>query len=349
MERGVAVLAATYVGDRKLTVVEREPRSPGEGEVVIDVAYTGICGTDLHILHGAMDQRVTMPAVLGHEMAGTIASVGEGVEGWSIGDHVTVMPLASCGHCPACLSGNSHICHNLNFLGIDSPGSMQASWTVPDKVLVPLPASLSLEHAALAEPTAVAVHDVRRADLREGERAFVVGGGPIGLLVACAARARGADVVVVELAEPRRTLAEQIGLRTLDPASADVEAFASEWTEGAGADVSFEVSGAPAGIETAIQALAVRGRMVVVAIHSTPPPVNLFRLFWRELTIIGARVYEREDFQEAVRLLEQGAIPADLLISRVEPIDEVAAAFAELESGRAMKVLIDCHSGDGDD
>jgi len=343
------VLAATYVGDRKLTVVEREPRSPGEGEVVIDVAYTGICGTDLHILHGAMDQRVTMPAVLGHEMAGTIASVGEGVEGWSIGDHVTVMPLASCGHCPACLSGNSHICHNLNFLGIDSPGSMQASWTVPDKVLVPLPASLSLEHAALAEPTAVAVHDVRRADLREGERAFVVGGGPIGLLVACAARARGADVVVVELAEPRRTLAEQIGLRTLDPASADVEAFVSEWTEGAGADVSFEVSGAPAGIETAIQALAVRGRMVVVAIHSTPPPVNLFRLFWRELTIIGARVYEREDFQEAVRLLEQGAIPADLLISRVEPIDEVAAAFAELESGRAMKVLIDCHSGDGDD
>jgi (R,R)-butanediol dehydrogenase/meso-butanediol dehydrogenase/diacetyl reductase len=296
-----------------------------------------------------MDQRVTMPAVLGHEMAGTISSVGEGVEGWSIGDHVTVMPLASCGHCPACLSGNSHICHNLNFLGIDSPGSMQASWTVPDKVLVPLPASLSLEHAALAEPTAVAVHDVRRADLREGERAFVVGGGPIGLLVACAARARGADVVVVELSEPRRTLAERIGLRTLDPASADVEAFVSEWTEGAGADVSFEVSGAAAGIETAIQALAVRGRMVVVAIHSTPPPVNLFRLFWRELTIIGARVYEREDFQEAVRLLEQGAIPADLLISRVEPIDEVAAAFAELESGRAMKVLIDCHSGDGDD
>jgi len=89
--------------------------------------------------------------------------------------------------------------------------------------------------------------------------------------------------------------------------------------------------------------------MVLVAIHATPPPVNLHRVFWRELTIIGARVYERQDFEEAVRLLGAGAIPADALITRVEPIDEVAAAFAELESGQAMKVLIDCHSGDGDD
>jgi 2-desacetyl-2-hydroxyethyl bacteriochlorophyllide A dehydrogenase len=332
-----------------MSVVDREPRSPGEGEVVIDVAYTGICGTDLHILHGAMDQRVTMPAVLGHEMAGTISALGAGVDSLTLGEHVTVMPLGNCGHCPACRSGNTHICHNLNFLGIDSPGSMQGSWTVPERLVVPIPATLSLAHAALAEPTAVAVHDVRRAALEEGERALVVGGGPIGILVACAARARGAEVVVVELSEQRRARAAEIGLRTVDPAGGSLDGFIAEWTEGAGADVSFEVSGAVAGIETALQALAVRGRMVLVAIHATPPPVNLHRVFWRELTIIGARVYERQDFEEAVRLLGAGAIPADALITRVEPIDEVAAAFAELESGQAMKVLIDCHSGDGDD
>ena len=88
-----------------------------------------------------------------------------------------------------------------------------------------------------------------------------------------------------------------------------------------------------------------RGRIVVVAIHSTPPPVNLFRVFWRELTLIGARVYERSDFEEAVRLLDAGAIPAEQLITRIEPLRDVAAAFAELESGRAMKVLIDCQAG----
>ena len=337
--------AACYVGDRTLTVIRQEPRSPGRGEVAIDVAYTGICGTDLHILHGAMDARVTLPAVLGHEMSGTIGAVGDGVDGWSPGDRVTVMPLAWCGRCPACRAGHQHICHNLDFLGIDSPGSMQASWTVSQDVLVALPDSLSLADGALAEPAAVAVHDVSRAGLRAGERALVVGGGPIGLLIASVANAKGAEVLVLELSEPRRAFAHTLGLRAVDPTAGDLEAVVADWTDGAGADVAFEVSGAVAGIETAIQSLAVRGRLVVVAIHSTPPPVNLFRVFWRELTLIGARVYERADFEEAVGLLASGAVPAARMITRIDPLGEVAAAFAELESGRAMKMLIDCQAG----
>ncbi len=337
--------AACYVGDKTLKVIEHQPRSAGPGEVTIDVAYTGICGTDLHILHGAMDARVTLPAVLGHEMSGTISSVGDGVDGWSAGDRVTVMPLAWCGHCPACRAGHQHICHNLDFLGIDSPGSMQTRWTVSQDVLVSLPPTLSMEAGALAEPAAVAVHDVRRSGLRDGERALVVGGGPIGALIACVARASGADVLVVELSEPRRAFAETLGLRVLDPAAGDVQTRIGEWTENAGADVAFEVSGAVAGIETAIQSVATRGRVVMVAIHSTPPPVNLFRVFWRELTLLGARVYERSDFEQAVRLLDTGAVPAEQLITRVAPLGEVDAAFAELESGRAMKMLIDCQEG----
>src|ERR1039458_3592306 len=126
-----SVRAACYIGGGTLEVIAKEPCEPGDGEVAIDVAYTGICGTDLHILHGAMDARVTLPAVLGHEMSGTIAAIGNGVSGRSIGERVTVMPLAPCGDCPACRAGYSHICHNLDFLGIDSPGAMQSSWTVP--------------------------------------------------------------------------------------------------------------------------------------------------------------------------------------------------------------------------
>ena len=103
----------------------------------IDVAYTGICGTDLHILHGAMDQRVTVPAVIGHEMSGRIAEIGPGVVGWAVGDPVTVMPLDWCGDCPACQRGHAHICQRLNFVGIDSAGSMQASWTVPRQAAGP--------------------------------------------------------------------------------------------------------------------------------------------------------------------------------------------------------------------
>src|SRR4051794_22003000 len=105
--------AACYVGDGRLSVLDLDISEPGAGDVQIDVAFTGICGTDLHILHGAMDRRVTLPAVLGHEMSGTVRAVGSDVEEWKPGDPVTVMPLDWCGTCPACLAGSSYLCHRL--------------------------------------------------------------------------------------------------------------------------------------------------------------------------------------------------------------------------------------------
>lgn len=336
---------AFYIGDRSFVVREAEPVPPAAGEARIEVAYTGICGTDLHIMHGAMDGRVARPAVLGHEMAGLVAELGEGVTGWSVGDRVTVMPLAWCGGCPACRAGHTHICHRLNFIGIDSPGAMQSSWTVPAARLVGLPEHLSLRDGALVEPTAVAVHDVRRSRLRAGERAVVVGAGPVGLLIACVARHVGADVLVLELERHRRSVAEELGLRAVDPTATDVAAVVNDWTGGAGADVTFEVSGSAAGVRTAVETLGVRGRLVAVAIHPTPREVDLHRVFWRELEIIGVRVYQRGDFEEAVRLLAAGAVPAERLVSEVVPLDDVMAAFAALESGTAIKVLVDCGTG----
>ena len=335
---------ARYIGNGALEVVDTEVPQPSSGEVQLEVAYTGICGTDLHILHGAMDARVTMPAVLGHEMAGRVASIGGGVEGWTAGDAATVMPLVSCGTCAACTSGASHICYRLVFLGIDAPGSMQSRWNVPADVLVRLPDNLSLQTAALAEPTAVAVHDVRRSGLTAGEHAVVIGAGPIGLLIATVARSLGAEIVVFEPNARRREIVDSLGVAAVDPTAADAAAWVDEWTAGAGADVAFEVSGTEAGMSTATGCLGARGRAVVVGIHASPPPVDLFRVFWRELTLIGARVYERADYEEAVRLLAGGAIPADTLITDVVPLDDVAEAFRAMDAGESMKILIDCTS-----
>ena len=119
------MLTANYVGDHTISIREADAADPGPGEVQIAVAYTGLCGTDLHIVHGTMDARVSTPLIFGHEMSGTIAAIGEGVADWTVGDAVTVMPLDWDGTCPACLAGNQHICQNLNFIGIDSPGSLQ--------------------------------------------------------------------------------------------------------------------------------------------------------------------------------------------------------------------------------
>jgi 2-desacetyl-2-hydroxyethyl bacteriochlorophyllide A dehydrogenase len=334
------MLTAQYTGDRTITVAELDATPPAPGEVQIRVAYTGLCGTDLHILHGNMDARVHTPLTFGHEMSGTIAAVGDGVTGWAVGDAVTVMPLDWDGTCPACLAGNQHICQNLNFIGIDSPGSLQELWNVPAEVLVALPAGLRLDHAALVEPVAVAVHDVRRANLQPGHKAVVIGGGPIGVLIASVAREFGGEVVVIELDANRRAQIDALGFTTLDPRETDQVAWVNDWTGGAGADEVFEVSVAAQAVLGATDLAKVRGTLVVVAIHPVPREINLQRLFWRELSILGARVYQRVDFETAVELLANGVIPAELLITRIVPLDETQEAFADIEAGRAMMILV---------
>lgn len=335
------MLSAQYAGDNKIEIIEREGVAPSSGEVQIAVAYTGLCGTDIHILHGSMDQRVKKPLVFGHEMSGVISALGDGVSNWSIGDKVTVMPLDWDSTCPACVSGNEHICHNLNFMGIDSPGALQGTWNVPEKTLVRLPQSISLEHAALVEPVAVAVHDVRRAAIIQGDKVVVIGGGPIGVLVATVAKNFGAEVLVIEVDSGRRKQIAELGFEVLDPIADDQENFVNSWTSGAGADVVFEVSGAAAAVLGATSLAKARGTVVVVAIHPTPRPIDLQKVFWRELTILGARVYQRQDFEKAVELISNGVIPVEALITKVVNLSDTASAFDQLASGRAMKVLVD--------
>ena len=338
--------AAAYQGAGVVGVVNQEPQSPGQGEVQIRVAYVGLCGTDLHIVHGSMDARVTTPLVFGHEMSGVIEALGEGVEGWTVGDAVTVMPLDWDGTCHACLAGDQHICQNLDFIGIDSPGALQSLWTVPATTLVRLPPDLDLRTAALVEPVAVAVHDVRRSELVAGDRAVVVGGGPIGVLIASVARHLGAEVLVAEVYPARRAQIESLGFATVDPSREDQVARVEEWTGGAGADVAFDVSGAAPAVLGATSLLKVRGTLVIVAIHPQPRPIDLQRVFWRELRLLGARVYQRIDFETAVELLAGGAaIPTEALITHVVPLEGTAAAFEELAAGRAMKILVDVQSG----
>ncbi|MEV4847516.1 alcohol dehydrogenase catalytic domain-containing protein [Micromonospora matsumotoense] len=338
--------AVVYRSARHLEVERRDPEPPGPGQLRIAVAYTGICGTDLHVYHGDMDARVGASAVIGHEMSGRVAEVGAGVTGHTVGQPVTVLPTRFCGRCVACRRGNPHICHAMDFLGVDSPGAMQSSWTVPAELVVPLPDGLPLDEAALVEPVAVAVHDVRRGRVTDADQVVVVGGGPVGVLIATVARQRGARVLLVEPDPFRRAVATGIGIDAVDPGETDVAALVDARTEGAGADVAFEVSGSAAGVGTAVDVLTTRGRLVMVAIHPQPRPVNLHRVFWRELELLGARLYQRDDMVEAVRLVASGAIPARQLISRVVPADAAASAFTALEGGGVMKVLLDWQEED---
>lgn len=335
--------AAQYIGNKSFDVVSGNTVSPGPGEVRLDVGFVGICGTDMHIYHGVMDKRVGPPQVIGHEMSGVIAELGDGVVGHAVGDRVVVRPLDYCGDCPACDAGHSHICHNLKFMGIDSPGALQSSWTVKARTLHKLPDNVSMEQGAMIEPLSVACHDVTRSRLSAGEKAVVLGGGPIGQLIAQVAKGIGADVLISEVSDVRREFAESSGIRTVNPLQDDVNAVVKEWTDGKGADVVFEVTGVAPAVETMTEIASVRGRICMVAIHSSAPPVNLFNFFWKELEMLGARVYEAQDFEQAIALVAEEKIDLEPFITSINSIDNVALAFTSMDGNPAgMKALIQC-------
>lgn len=335
--------AAYYEGHETIRIGECAPVAPAAGQAQIEVSHCGICGTDLHIFHGKMDRRVRVPLVMGHEMSGRITALGEGVEGFAVGDRVTVRPLDHCGACPACRAGHSHICQKLKFIGIDSPGAFQGLWTVPAHTLHRLPEALSLAQGALIEPLAVACHDVRLGGVEAGEYVVVQGCGPIGALVALVARSAGARVVVSEVNPFRLELAGEFDLEALNPSETDLVKVVNRETRGAGADVVFEVSGAAAGAEMMTKLPRTRGRIVVVAIFSEPPRVDLFRFFWRELKLFGARVYEPEDFEKAIQLAASGTLPLERLVTATLPLEDLEAGLRQMErGGEVMKVLVRC-------
>ena len=337
--------AAYYCGDKTFRVEQVTPVPPAAGEVQIDIAYCGICGTDLHVYLGHMDARIGNHRVIGHEMSGRVAALGEGVTGFEIGEPVVVRPLDHCGACPACDAGHKHVCQNLKFLGLDTDGAFQEKWSVPAHTLHKLPNGLALDHAALVEPLAVAAHDIRRARLVAGEDVLVIGGGPIGMLVALAARAKGANVTISEVNENRLALAREMGFAALNPKDQDVASAINDATGGKGADVVFEVSGTQPGVDLMTAAASVRGRICMVAIHATKPTIDLFQFFWRELEMIGARVYEPEDYDAAIQLLT-GGVGAERLITDIQSLHSIGDAFKALtENPNSMKTLIRVNEG----
>lgn len=335
--------AAYYTGNQTFTVREDQPKEPKAGEARIKIAYCGVCGTDLHAYHGTMDARITTNRVIGHECSGTVDALGEGVEGFEVGDQVVIRPLAVCGECAACKKGY-HVCQNMKFLGLDTEGAFQQCWTLPANTLHKIPADMRLDYAALIEPTAVACHDVARAKIQPGEDVLVIGGGPIGLLVAMVAKQAGGNVIVSEVSEYRLKVAEKLGFKTLNALKVNVAEEVWKMTGNKGAEVVFEVSASQPGVETMTEAACVRGRIVLVGIiGGRKPEVDLFKFFWRELELLGARVYEAVDYETAIKMIVTGAIDCETLITDIQELEDITKAFQALDgNATAMKSLIKC-------
>lgn len=333
--------AAFYEGNRRFSYGECATVPPRAGEAQIRVAYGGICGTDLHIYHGNMDRRVSTPQVIGHEISGVVTALGDGVEGVKLGDPVAVMPL-NTDRCLERDAEYSHICEHLKFMGIDTPGGFQSYWTVPAYTLHRLPPTLPLMYGALVEPLAVACHDVRMGQVRAGEKVAILGGGPIGTLIGMVAQSVGAEVIVSEINPYRLDFARALGMDAVNPLETDLASYVMNKTADHGVDVVFEVTGTATGAEMMTKLPRIRGRIVIVGIAAAPAPVDLFRFFWRELNLQGARVYEHQDFDRAIELAGAGNLALDRIITQIRPVEQLQEAIEILEKGGdVMKILIE--------
>lgn len=340
--RAVVIHAA-----KDLRVEEREPEAAGPGEVAVAVEAGGICGSDLHYYqHGGFGTvRLREPMILGHEVAGRIVAVGEGVEGLAPGDRVAVSPSRPCGACRYCLEGLANQCLDMRFYGSAMPfphiqGAFRQQLVADASQCHKVADDIPIGVAALAEPFAVTLHAVARAGSLLNKRVLVTGCGPIGALAIIAARAHGArEIVATDVAAGVLAFAERIGAdRTINVAT-DAEVLAAYGANKGSFDVQFEASGNAAAIRSGLDVLRPRGVLVQLGLGGDIAiPQNL--VVAKEVEIRGTFRFH-EEFGLAVDLINRRRVDLAPLLTGTFPVDEAIAAFeAAGDRSRSMKVQI---------
>jgi threonine dehydrogenase-like Zn-dependent dehydrogenase len=291
----------------EMEVVTWETPRPGPGEVLVSVGAAGICAGDMYFYLGKNPYAI-YPQICGHEIAGVVAELGEGVTEFEVGAKVVVEPFIGCGACYPCRIGKSNCCMKLQIIGVHRPGGYADYLTAPALLVHKIPEGLSLSFASFAEPVAIGVQACRRGEVASGEYVLILGCGPIGLALVEVARARGARVVATDIAPNRLETAARLGAETI-PAGKGLLQTILEQTQGEGAPVVIEATGNPKAMEQTVELVAAGGRIVIVGLVKqgvgvTFPGLDFTR---KEMTIVGSRA-SVNCFPESLELLASGAI-----------------------------------------
>ena len=341
MSAATAIMQAAVLADvGTLAVVERPVPSVREAtDVLLDVEACGICGTDLHILSKPPGQPATIGAVLGHEFVGVVREVGARVASPRPGDRVAVAPNVTCGQCAWCRRGLRNHCENWTTHGIYVDGGLAPHVVVPAASCFPISPSLPAHVAALAEPLSTVVNGMRLAEVFPGETAAVIGAGPVGLMFTALLELGGASVIVLEPAERRAALALEMGAdQVLDPGREDPAVVTRELTGGLGADLIVDAVGSQ--LATALDLVRKAGRIVLFGMNDQArTELAQVRITRDELRLLGAFVGQ-DVFPAAIRLLEQGRLDFEPLVTHRISLAELPDAVDELRAGRAVKAQV---------
>lgn len=312
----------TAPGTIELQRVDALPLGPDDARLRVEVA--GVCGTDLHLLDGSLP--ADLPLVQGHEMSAVVEELPDRYSGsLRPGDRVAVAPVIACGACYPCRVGRRNTCQRMSAVGVHRPGGFQETVWVPVDHCHPT-GTLTAEAAALCETLSVSHRAIERTAVGPGERVLVLGAGPIGLGALLAAVEAGAEVMVLDQHDSRLALASELGAAEVVRGLDRLPAAVADWTDGDGAAVVVEATGAPAVAAAAFDVVAVAGRIAMVGVSQQPVSVNQRLFTSKELDVVGSR--STLDFPAAVELVRRHEEAVLRLVSHVAPLTGAAEALA---------------------
>lgn len=324
-----------------LAQVEMPQVAPGE--VKIDVAYAGICGSDMHIIHG-QNAFVRFPRVTGHEFSGVVREVGEGVDNLKVGDRVCIDPVISCGTCYPCRINRPNVCTRLQVIGVHRDGGFSEQVCVPADNAHRLPDSMSLSHAALVEPYTIALNVLDRMQPEPGDSLLIYGAGVIGLTLVQMARALGmTDITVTDVLDTRLEAARALGAsRTLNGKDVDVEATMRELTQGEGVPLIVDAACIPALMPQMVRLASPAGRIGLLGFNTVPSDLVQLEMIKKELTLVGSRLNNRK-FPKVIELIASGKLHVRELISHRVSFDDMPGAIDLIENHpeQTRKVLVE--------
>jgi 2-desacetyl-2-hydroxyethyl bacteriochlorophyllide A dehydrogenase len=331
--------AAILHGPRDLRVESLRDLRPESGEVIVRMTAAGLCGTDYEIWSGA--RPVAYPRIMGHELVGRVEVTASDVTRVSPGDPVVVEPNYSCGHCPLCREGNRNLCLSRTTIGINADGGFAELVRVPARCCWRTAAGAASDALLLAEPLAVVVRAVGRGEPKPGETAAIVGAGTLGLLALQVLRARGAKVMVTSRSRRRFALAGQLGADATHATTEGPLADAARRFSGReGVDLVVETAGTAEAVTHALELVRPGGRVVLTGLPHDPTSVSFFSVVRREVTLTGSMIYQ-DEFPEALRLLDSGAVRTTPLITHRFGLDRIGEAFAAHTDPSSIKVALE--------
>lgn len=336
------MIAISVEKPNALAVVEQgRPPMPGPGEVLVRVRRAGICGSDMHILHGS-NPFARYPRVIGHEFAGEVESVGPNVSGLAEGDRVVVDPVVSCGECYACRVGRPNVCARLEVFGVHRDGGFRDLVPVPARNVIRVSNDLPIEIAALAEPLSIAANVLARTGISREDSVLVYGAGTVGLTVVQVAKLHGARCVVADLDDARLERARAFGADvTVNSRHTPVPEAVQGEHDGLGPSVVIDGAGVPALLEEACRVASPAGRIGLLGFSPAPCNVNQQEIVKKELTLVGSRL-NRQLLPQVIEWLESGRLRPAAMITQTFPAKEARAAFdlIEQDPGSTLKVQL---------